>query len=309
MAKTNAANIVVLGSVNVDLIAQVPHLPTAGETVLASKLDKRFGGKGGNQALAAARQGAQVNLIACLGDDPEGRDYRNHLRRENINCSGLNTNRGNTGSALISVDAKGENQIVVIPGANTTLTAPFVKMQRARIAVAKAMLVQLEIPLETVMAAIGIANETSVPAILNASPIHPQFPWGEVTIDILIVNEKEAGQIFGLLDPTAIQTQLKGKGIQQLIITRGVKPTQWFTNMALTEVPTYPVTPIDTTGAGDAFAGAFTAHFAEGNSISECVHWANIAAALSTLQLGAQTGLPHRGDVQNARAKMTANQA
>jgi ribokinase len=309
MAKSKAANIVVLGSLNVDLIAQVEHLPTAGETVLASKLEKRFGGKGGNQALAAARQGAQVNIIACLGDDPEGRDYRNHLRRENINCSSLNTIRGSTGSAFISVDALGENQIVVIPGANTALTAPSVKMQRPRIAVAKAMLVQMEIPLDTVLAAISIANETSVPAILNASPIRTDFPWGNVTIDVLIINEKEASQIFEVTETVAIQSQLSNKGIRQLIITRGDKSTQCLTKMTVTEVPTHPITPTDTTGAGDAFAGAFTAHFAEGVSITESVKWANVAAALSTLRLGAQEGLPHRGDVQSAMTKLAIDQA
>jgi ribokinase len=309
MARSNAANIVVLGSLNVDLIAQVTHLPTAGETVLASKLEKRFGGKGGNQALAAARQGAQVNIIACLGDDPEGRDYRNHLRRENINCSSLSTIRGSTGSAFIGVDSQGENQIVVIPGANTALTAPSVKMQRSRIAVSKAMLVQMEIPLDTVLAAIGIANETSVPAILNASPIRADFPWGEVTIDVLIVNEKEAAQIFGVTDPVGIQGQLSSKGIRQLIITRGSKSTLCLSKITLSEAPTHPITPVDTTGAGDAFAGAFTAHFAEGVSINESVKWANVAAALSTLQLGAQEGMPHRGDVQSAMTRQAMDQA
>jgi ribokinase len=103
---------------NVDLIATVQHLPAAGETVAASGLEKRFGGKGANQALAAARQGANVTLIGCLGDDPDGRDYRNHLRREGVNCSTITTVRGGTGSAFITVDARGENQIIVIPGAN-----------------------------------------------------------------------------------------------------------------------------------------------------------------------------------------------
>jgi ribokinase len=250
-----------------------------------------------------------VNIIACLGDDPEGRDYRNHLRRENINCSSLNTIRGSTGSAFISIDALGENQIVVIPGANAALTAPSVKMQRSRIAVAKAMLVQMEIPLDTVLAAISIANETSVPAILNASPTRTDFPWGDVTIDVLIVNEKEALQIFGLTEAAAIQSQLSCKGIRQLIITRGDKSTQCLTKITVTEVPTHPITPVDTTGAGDAFAGAFTAHFAEGVSVTESVKWANVAAALSTLQLGAQEGLPHRGDVQSAMTKLAVDQA
>ncbi len=158
MARIPQPNIVILGSLNMDMIARVDHLPAPGETVAASSVEKRFGGKGANQALAAARQGAQVTLIGCLGDDPDGRDYRNHLRREGVNCSSLNTVRGGTGTAFISVDAEGENQIVVIPGANATLTEPAVKMQRARIAVAKLLLLQLEIPLESAVDAIRIAN-------------------------------------------------------------------------------------------------------------------------------------------------------
>jgi len=174
---------------NVDLIASVKRLPAVGETVSASSLEKRFGGKGANQALAAARHGAQVTLIGCLGDDPDGRDYRNHLRREGINCSAVNTVKGGTGNAFIAVDAKGENQIIVIPGANAALTAPSLKMQRARIEVAKALLIQLEVPLETVVEAIKLANGRDVPVVFNPSPIQPEFPWGKVTVNVLIVNQ------------------------------------------------------------------------------------------------------------------------
>jgi ribokinase len=300
MARNSTASIVIIGSLNVDLIAHVQHLPAPGETVPASSLEKRFGGKGANQALAAARQGAQVTLIGCLGDDPDGRDYRNHLRREGINCSSLNTVRGGSGIAFISVDAKGENQIVVIPGANAALTSPSVKMQRARIAVAKLLLLQLEIPLESALDAIRIANEARVPVILNPSPIHPGFPWGEVTVNVLIVNETEAEAIFGSAKPEACQEKLSSKRIHHLIITRGGKSTLVLSKTRLHEAPAHPVTPVDTVGAGDTFAGAFATHYAEGADIEEAVRWANAAAALSTLKSGAQEGVPHRGDVQSA---------
>ncbi|MDZ4286376.1 MAG: ribokinase [Prosthecobacter sp.] len=309
MARTSSAPVVVVGSLNMDLIAAVQRLPLAGETVCATGLQRRFGGKGANQALAAARQGAQVTLIACLGDDPDGRDYRNHLRREGINCSAVNTVRGQgTGSAFIVVDPKGENQIVVIPGANAALTPPALKVQRSRIEVAKALLIQLEVPLETVVDAIEIANRARVPVILNPSPCNPQFPWGKLTIDVLIVNRHEAEEIFGKApvkvdhDLDFWKTGMQEKGLKTLIITRGEESTLILHEGGFKRVATHKIKAVDTVGAGDTFAGAFTTHFAEGAPVVECVRWANTAAALSTLQSGAQEGVPQRGDVQSALA-------
>lgn len=291
---------------NLDLIASVKHLPAPGETVSAAGLERRFGGKGANQALAAARQGAQVTLIGCLGDDPDGRDYRNHLRREGVNCSAVNIVRGGTGSAFIAVDGKGENQIVVIPGANAALTPPAVKMQRSRIEVAKALLVQLEVPLESVVEAIRLANGRDVPVVLNPSPCHPEFPWGQVRIHVLIVNASEARSLFGLnpddmadaLD--AWKEVLRAKAVQILIVTRGERSTLILTEAGLKKVATHKVKAVDTVGAGDTFAGAFTTHFAEGTPLIDCVRWANGAAALATLKVGAQEGIPMRGEVQSA---------
>lgn len=306
MARNSAASVVVVGSMNVDLIASVKRLPAAGETVSASSLEKRFGGKGANQALAAARHGALVTLIGCLGDDPDGRDYRNHLRREGINCSAVNTVKGGTGNAFIAVDAKGENQIIVIPGANAALTAPTLKMQRSRIEVAKALLIQLEVPLETVVESIKLANGRDVPVVLNPSPIHPEFPWGEVAITVLIVNSGEAQQIFGAdAEEMAEKVEewkawLGQKKIRTLIVTRGEKSTLVLTETGLKKVAAHKVKAVDTVGAGDTFAGAFTTHLAEGAPLLECVRWANTAGALATLKVGAQEGIPHRGDVQSA---------
>lgn len=306
MPRNTAASVVVVGSMNVDLIASVKRLPGAGETVSAGALEKRFGGKGANQALAAARHGAQVTLIGCLGDDPDGRDYRNHLRREGINCSAVNTVKGGTGSAFIAVDTKGENQIIVIPGANAALTAPSLKMQRSRIEVAKALLVQLEVPLETVVEAIRLANGRDVPVVLNPSPVHPEFPWGEVTVNVLIVNQGEAREIFSAnADDIAEETEawkdrLRQKGIRTLIVTRGEKSTLVLSESGLKKVATHKIKPVDTVGAGDTFAGAFTTHLAEGAPLLDCIRWANVAGALATQKPGAQEGIPHRGDVQSA---------
>ncbi len=307
MARNSAAIIVVVGSLNRDIIASVKRLPLPGETVAASGLERRFGGKGANQALASGRQGAQVTLIGCLGDDPDGREYRDHLRREGINCSGLNTVRGQgTGNAFIAVDAQGENQIIVIPGANALLTSPTVRMQRPRIAVSKALLVQLEVALETVVEAISIANEAKVPVILNPSPVHPDFPWGRLTLDVVIANHGEAQAIFGR-NPDGMPEEVEAwreamaqKAIRILIVTRGERSTLVLSEAGCKKVATYKVKPVDTVGAGDTFAGAFTTHFAEGSPLLECVRWANVAAGLATQKAGAQDGVPHRGDVQSA---------
>ena len=220
----------------------------------------------------------------------------------------MNTVKSGTGSAFIAVDTKGENQIIVIPGANALLTAPALKMQRSRIEVAKALLVQLEVPLETVVEAIKLANGREVPVVLNPSPIHPDFPWGKVTINVLIVNGGEAKEIFGA-DPADIGDQLDAwkarlveKGVRTLVVTRGEKSTLVLTEAGLKKVATHKVKPLDTVGAGDTFAGAFTTHLAEGAALLECVRWANAAGALATLKVGAQEGIPHRGDVQSALA-------
>lgn len=305
MARPSSANIVVIGSLNVDFIAHTAHLPGAGDTVVAEQLVKRFGGKGGNQALSAVRQGAQVMLIGNLGDDPDGRDYRNHLRREGVNCSSLNTVRGVTGSAYITVDPQGKKQTVIIPGANGALTGPSIKVQRARIAVVKALLIQLEIPLEAAVDAIRIANESKVPVVLNASPLTPDFPWQSVKTDVLIINQHEACLLFGTTLAAATLGQepwkerLAERQIRHLIITRGASSTLHVSKSGVEEVPVHEVTPVDTVGAGDVFAGAFTAHYAEGTDVLESIRWANTAAALATLKSGAQEGVPYRGDVQS----------
>ncbi len=310
MSLPSSAPITVVGSLNLDLIASVMRLPAPGETVAALGITRRFGGKGANQALAASRHGGSVSFIGCLGDDPDGRDYRNHLRREGINCSAVGSIRNQpTGSAFITVDAAGENQIVVIPGANGQLSGPTVKMQRSRIAVSKALLVQLEVPLETVVDAITIANQTGVPVVLNPSPANADFPWGKVSIQHLIVNEAEARALFDLnpahmaKEATAWRKKLSAKKVQTLVVTRGGDPTLILSQDTCEAVPTIKVKPIDTVGAGDAFAGAYTCQIAEGASLINAVVWANAAGALATQKVGAQEGIPLRGEVQSVLQK------
>lgn len=308
MSRATNAVIAVVGSLNVDIFTDVQRLPRPGETVVATQLTRRFGGKGANQALAAARQGARVTMIGCVGDDPDGRTYLDQLRREGITVSTMKTARAtNTGTAFISVAGENaENQIIVYPGANGHLTAAAVRNQRARIAVASALLVQLEIPLEAAMAAIEIANECRIPVVLNPSPINPDFPWGSCNIDFLIVNQIEAEQLFGL-PPDTLESQtptwvsaLASKKVQTLIVTCGSQPTQVLHQGRYDQVPTHPVTSIDTVGAGDTFAGVFAAQHHSGKPLLEAVQWANVGGALATLKSGAQEGIPMAGDITQA---------
>lgn len=307
MSRATNAVIAVVGSLNVDLVAAVQRLPLPGETVTAHVLTRRFGGKGANQALAAARQGARVNMIGCVGDDPEGRTYLDQLRREGINVSTMKTVRGTgTGTAFIAVDAAAENQIIVHPGANGQLSAAAVRNQRARIAVAGALLTQLEIPLDAVLAAIEIANESGVSVVLNPSPACAGFPWGKPRIDFLILNQSEAESLFSRpaatveTDTPGWLAALREKNIRSLIITRGPLSVLTLHDNRFAAVSAHPVEPVDTVGAGDTFAGVFTAQLHAGKSFLEAVRWAAIAAALSTLKPGAQEGIPMAGDVTQA---------
>ena len=308
-ARSPSPRVVVVGSLNLDLIAQVERLPAAGETVPAHGLLRRFGGKGANQAVAAARQGAAVTLIGCVGNDAEGDAYRENLaRREGINMRSIRQiPRTPTGTALIAVDRRGQNSIVVVAGANARLTAAAVRVQSATIRRADALLAQLEVPLPAVLKAMRVANAADVSVVFNPSPLRADFPWGQVALHTVIVNEIEAQQIFGRsvenLERTAPawRRQLTQRRISQLLITRGARSTLCLTADKCFAAPTMRLRPVDTVGAGDTFAGTFTARLAEGCALAEAVALANCAGALATLKPGAQEAMPTRLATQRAR--------
>lgn len=293
--------ITVVGSLNVDYIAAVERLPAAGETVAATQFVRRFGGKGANQAIAAARQGAIVSLIGRIGADEQGRAYRKRLREEGIGVAGVSaTTRAPTGTAFIAVDRAAENIIVVAAGANGELKPAAIRAQRARIALASLLLLQLEIPLSSVLEAIRIANRAGVPVVLNPSPLRKDFPWAECHLDTLIVNAGEAQAIFGIpFDAASVRGSewrrcLAQKRVERLIITRGANPSLCISEGSAFEVPAFSVKPVDTVGAGDAFAGTFAAQRADGADIPNAIRSANCAGALATLKQGAQEALPGR---------------
>ena len=300
-------NVLVVGSLNIDYIAAVKRLPAAGETVAATGLVRRFGGKGANQAVAAARQGARVSMIGCVGADDEGRAYCRRLRAEGIDTAGISaTQKALTGTALIAVDQAAENTIIVAAGANGELKPAAIRAQRKRIASADILLLQLEVPMATVVEAVRIANQSKVPVVLNPSPLRDGFPWGKCGLDTLMVNAGEAEVIFGLpltSLPLALpkwQRALSKWRIERLIITRGAKPTLCVSAAGYLKVPTLKVRPVDTVGAGDAFAGSFAARLTGGGDIVNTIRHANCAGALATLKAGAQEAIPNRARMQKA---------
>ena len=293
--------LLVLGSMNVDLFARVHRLPGAGETVGGAELTRRFGGKGANQALAAALQGATVRMLGCVGSDGEGRAYREHLRRAGVDDSLVLSAAGHpTGTAFITLDKHGENQIVVVPGANGAVSEQQVLAASAEIAAAGALLAQWEVPTPAMAAAFTIAARQRVPVIFNPSPLQTDFPWGRWSLAALIVNETEALQLCGTSEPAAWAAARARLGVETLIVTRGAASTWVCAGEGSFEVPTLKVAPLDTVGAGDAFAGTFAARRCEGASLRSAVAAANCAGALATQAIGAQESLPSRGAVEEA---------
>jgi len=306
--------VAVVGSLNLDYIAGVQTLPRPGETVIANSLILRFGGKGANQAIAAARQGARVALIGCVGSESHGKAYLKRLRAENIIARGIySTPKALCGTALIAVNRHGENTIVVAPGANAELNPGLIRAHRHLITRSCIVLLQLEIPMGSVIAAIKFANHGRVPVVLNPSPFQRDFPWRTCRIDTLIVNSGEATAIFkqqlkrSLNSLATWRRAIAQRNIQHLVITRGAAPTIYIGAEGWFEVPALKVKPVDTVGAGDAFAGAFAAHRAKGADLLAAIGYANCAGALATLRPGAQESIPNLAATKRALAERSAN--
>jgi ribokinase len=275
----SALSIVVVGSLNVDHTLRVPRIPAPGETLTSSSMLTCFGGKGANQAVAAARAGGRVAMIGCVGVDDFGTRYIAALKAGGIDTAGVLRSETPTGSAFIVVDDAGENSIIVNPGANHAITAADIDKHADLIRGADALLLQLECPLPVVRRAAEIAREAGVRVLLNPSPLNEAFLADRFEVDVLIANEGEAAKITPSRD-------LKEAKCRQLIITRGAQSTLSYTEAGVSDLAPPKVTPVDTVGAGDTFAGAF--------AVSSDIAFANAAGALATLKAGAQPSIPTR---------------
>ena len=298
-----APRILVVGSINVDIVALVEHLPTPGETVTEGTLLINYGGKGANQAVAARRLGADVRFIGCVGDDTFGPELRQGMAAEGIGVDGLATIAGiNSGTALIVVDAAGRNQIAVASGANMRLTIDWTARFAAHIAWAQIVMCQLEVPLDTVLWTLHTARQHGAITILNPAPAQPLPPEIWPLVDYVTPNEIEAAHVSGLAlsglsDASHVARALLARGPRVVILTLGEHGAFIATPDRMAHVPAFPVTAIDTTAAGDAFNGALAVAVSEGRPLALAVRFANAAAGLACTQRGAQNSLPVRAQV------------
>lgn len=282
--------LVVAGSLNLDLVAPVPHIPAPGETVLGGALSRHHGGKGGNQAVAAARLGAAVAFHGAVGDDAFGAELAAGLRGEGINTDGLRVVPGASGCALISVAADGDNAIAVLPGANLQAPLPPPAWPVAW----RALLLQLELPLPCVLAWAAAAQAAGVPVWLNAAPMQPLPPALLQALDLLVVNAGELAAL-GVADARAAAAL----GPRRVVVTLGAQGAQAWDGERLLLQPAQPVQVVDTTGAGDAFVGALAACLLQGQALDDALQQASVAAALACTRVGAREGLPTLAQLQS----------
>jgi ribokinase len=300
--------VLIVGSANVDVTIALSRLPRPGETVSEGTLLVARGGKGANQAVAARRLGADVRLLACVGDDASGRDVRAALAAEGIGTDAIVTSAAAaTGTALIVVDAEGRNQIAVAPGANRALSVADVEARDADFAWAEVVVGSLEVPLPVARRALELARGHGAISILNPAP----FPDAGVDFlalaDYVTPNETEAARLAGLPvadaeGAAAVAAAIRARGTAHVVLTLGAAGALADGRDGRCHAPAFAVTAIDTTGAGDAFNGALAVALAERRPLAAALRFANAAAALACTKRGAQPAMPRRGDVERLQA-------
>ena len=305
MTHTDSPEIVVIGSANADLVTRVERLPAPGETVLATGYAEHPGGKGANQAIAAARLGRAVSFVGVVGDDEHGALLTEALVAEDVDVANLRRLSGvPTGRALVLVDDAAENSIVVVSGANAEVGPDDVAAAAAALRGAAVAVAQLEIPLEAVRAAAGHAAGRF---LLNPAPARPLDAELLDRVDVLVVNEGEFARVTGVEvgdDAEEFADRVGQAGLRcAVVVTLGGRGAMVCEDGQVTVCPAPPVTVVDTTGAGDCFVGALADALARGRSLPDALHWAVAAASLSTQSLGATTAMPTSAEVEALLAR------
>lgn len=302
--------IAIVGSANLDLTMQVPHLPACGETVVGGCFARHYGGKGANQAVAAARAGARAVWIGCVGNDPLTKEMLDHFKREDLCLGHVRVQEEKpTGTALVMYDQAGLNYLAVDSGANNFLTVEQVDAARETLARSDWILLQMEVPTAINQLVIAMAAQSGVPVLLNYAPAHDLSLSGQPMSGGLVVNESEAaallGQPINARDEAGCReagAALLERGHSFVVLTLGSQGSVVADGGGLRHHPACPTVAVDTTAAGDTFCGYLATALAQGYALDEAVRWATQAAALCVSRAGAQDSIPTRMQVEKAMA-------
>ena len=286
----------VIGSINTDIVCQTEKLPQVGETVMGETFNIMFGGKGANEAVAAARVGASVNLLGCVGDDMFSRNAIANLQLEGVHITAVKQLKNTKGGIANIVVSNKNNQIIVIPGANQKVDTAYVKKYASRLKECSIAGGQFEIPLDSLLLASRICKENNIKFVLNPSPIkaYPKELFENATY--VIVNELELKEVPGYNEKEPYK--LLEKHPNKIILTKGAEGAFFHDGQKLVNVPAAKVKVLDTTGAGDTFLGTFMVANNAGLNMFDAITFANICAGLKTQKLGAQTGMPKLDEVK-----------
>ena len=289
--------VAIVGSLNIDLVVGLDRMPAAGETVFGNTLERHPGGKGLNQAVAAARLESDVHMIGAVGDDGSGEWLLDVVRRENIDASGIEKVSGTSGTALIEVDTSGQNRIIVIPGANDHVDPGAVAQHLTSLAGVDVVLTQGEVPVDVMVAAAQTGKKIGAQVIVNPAPVRDYPKELLKSVDVLVPNEHEAHELTDLpvgnmVDAVEAAQRLQESGPSCVIITRGEKGAVWSSPDGSGQTAAFKVSAVDTVAAGDAFCGGLAAALARGLPMAESLRWASAAGALTATGRGAVPSLP-----------------
>lgn len=290
--------VLVIGSINIDCVVEVDRIPAPGETVSCLKSHTYFGGKGANQALAASKAGGDISMIGAVGDDVHGLRALENLGAHNVSVENMIRSSLPTGYAFISVDTHGENAIVVVEGANSQVTLEAIDQCREYIEQFDVLLLQQEIPVESITYIINVLKKESQILVLNPAPMKEHSAIDYRKIDIISPNQTELALLLGQKEERnlgALEAQAKAlcaKGVKNVLLTLGGQGVMWVTHGRTRHYPAPAVNVLDTTGAGDCFNGYLAGMLASSKSMDEAIQIAMYAASMSVRALGAQTAVP-----------------